>query len=248
MTDCFHNKHQLANTINQLQPQQLSKNVWIGPLNSIVQRNVLNQNNIKYIIGVLPSQKCCYYLRDHLTGEFICAAIDPSFNIHKMTEDEGELLMKFNSFFSPKISQLTEKKITNSVITNTNFGKLIDDYLLLINSIILHDPNAGILLFSINGNDNLLISLAMSYIIDSHNCDVQTSFNYIRSIRPSIQDFQADSLYSNELINFQTTNKARKLFGNGGSNANSNINSSNKSKRSVEEAEHSSPRNLKRSL
>lgn len=43
MIDQFHSKHALANTLNQLQPQKLSTNVWLGPLNSIAQNDFCQQ-------------------------------------------------------------------------------------------------------------------------------------------------------------------------------------------------------------
>lgn len=228
MIDQFHSKHALANTVNQLQPQKLSTNIWLGPLNSVAQNDFLSKNNIKYIFGVMPSQKCCYYLKGFSNENSACVSIDPNFNVQKLTEDEGELIMTFNTKFSPAVSFVTENKISNAIITNINFQKMIDDYLLLIRSIQEKDPQCGILLFSLNGNDNLLSTFALSYIMDSHDCDVANAFSYLRSVRPSATDFDQYGFYAAELLKFQTNNKAKKQFG-----GNNGTPTSQKVKRSV---------------
>lgn len=241
--DHFSNKHSLANTINQLHPQKISSNVWLGPLNSVAQYHFLSQNNVKYIFGILPAQKCCYYLKDIPNDKICCISIDPTFNIQKLNEDEANLLMKFNSKFSSNLSILTDNQLSNSVITNINFQRVLDDFLLAIHSIQKKDPQAGILLFSLNGNDNLLSTFALAYIQDSMNCDISASFSYLKSIRSSIKEFDEFGFYANELIKFNISLKSRKQFGN---------KPSLKNKRSVmditdyEDAELASPRNLKR--
>jgi hypothetical protein len=243
-TDQFQNKHALANTMNQLQPQKISSNVWVGPLNSVAQHDFLSQNNIKYIFGIMPSHKCCYYLRDLTNDKCCCISIDPNFNINKLTQDEGECLLQFNARFTPHVSLLTENQVTNAVITNINFQRIMEDFLLVLHNIQQKDPSAGILLFSLNGNDNLLSSFVLAYILDTMNCDVPASFSYLRSIRPSVKDFDEMGFYANELVKFYITLKARKKF--------SHTSPALKSKRSVmditdhEDAETSSPRNLKR--
>jgi len=225
MIDQFHSKHALANTLNQLQPQKLSTNIWLGPLNSVAQNDFILSNNIKYIIGIMPSQKCCYYLKDMKNDSSCCVSIDPDFKLHKLTEDEGELIMKFNTNFSSNVSFITNNKLTNSIITNINFQKIIDDFLYLIHSIQEKDSHCGILLFSLNGNDNLLSTFAMSYIMDSHNCDISNAFSYLKSIRPSIMDFDQYGFYSTELSKFQINNRAQKQFGNINSVSNDGYNS-----------------------
>lgn len=241
----FQNKFALANFENQLQPSKVSSNVWVGPLNSVAQPEFLTQNNIRYIIGVMPSQKCAYYLKDKSENEVCCLSIDPNFSAQKLTEDEGELIMTFNSKFSRSISTLTDNKITNSVITNINFQKIMDDFLTVIHEIQNKDPSTGILLFSLNGNDNMLASFALAYIQDALNCDVPASFSYLKSIRPSIRDFDEMGFYASELVKFHLSLKAKKQFG---------AMPSLKTKRSVldvtdhDELELDSPRSIKRTM
>ncbi|ODQ59731.1 hypothetical protein WICANDRAFT_62317 [Wickerhamomyces anomalus NRRL Y-366-8] len=234
MIDQFHSKHALANTLNQLQPQKLSTNVWLGPLNSIAQNDFLSTNNIKYIFGIMPSQKCCYYLKNFTNDSSCCVSIDPNFNTQKLTEDEGELIMNFNTKFSNSVSFVSDKRINNAIITNLDFQKMLEDFLYLIRSIQEKDSQCGILLFSLNGNDNLLSTFAMSYIMDSHNCDVTSGFSYLKSVRPSIIDFDEYGFYASELLKFQMNNRARKQFG--GSNNASTPGSAEKAKRSVADA------------
>ncbi|KAH3675117.1 hypothetical protein WICMUC_002773 [Wickerhamomyces mucosus] len=248
LEDQFHNKHTLAHTINQLQPQKLSQQLWIGPLNSIAQREFLLQNNIKYIIGILPCHKCCYYLKDFDQNQFTCISIDPDFDISKLTEIEGHCLMQFNSKFTSNIVNLTNNKISNSIITNLNIQKLLQDYLILINSIRENDSNANILLFSMNGNDNLFSLFTIAFIQDFLNCDIQQSYNYLKSIRPSINEIVKNSGYYNELMKFEINNRARKQFDLNNLNTGNNL----KSKRSISDlddqydAELESPRIFKK--
>ncbi|CDR42426.1 CYFA0S09e03334g1_1 [Cyberlindnera fabianii] len=209
----FRNQHALATAVNQLQPQKLSNNVWLGPLNSVAQNDFLSQNNIKFIVGILPSQKCCYYLRDLSSDLFCCVSIDPNFNVQKLTEDEGACLMKFNTKFTPNISTLTENRLSNAVVTNINFQKILNDFLDIMHSAQKMDPQAGILLFSLNGNDNMLSTFALSYIMDQHNCDLTQAFSYLRSIRPSVKDFDELGFYANELVKFSITLKSVKAYG-----------------------------------
>jgi hypothetical protein len=206
----FQNRHIMANTVNQLQPQKISNNVWIGPLNSVAQHDFLAQNNIKYVVGILACQKCCYYLKDFSQDQFCCVSIDPYFNVQKLTEDEGECLMRFNTKFTPNVSTITDNKISNAVVTNIDFQKVLDDFLFLIHSMQQKDQSAGILMFSLNGNDNMISTFALSYIQDVHNCDVAQSYSYLRSIRPSVKGFDEFGFFANELAKFQLVNKARK--------------------------------------
>lgn len=239
----FQNKHLLANTVNQLQPQKLSNSVWLGPLNSVAQQDFLAQNNIRYVIGVLACQKCCYYLKDFSPDQFLCVSVDPYFNVQKLTEDEGEQLMRFNTKFTPNVSTVTQNKITNAVLTNIDFQKVLEDFLTLIHCIQKQDPSAGILMFSLNGNDNMMSTFALSYIQDAHNCDVSASYSYLKSIRPSVKGFDEYGFFANELAKFQINNKARKQFASS---------SPTKTKRGAsdiadhEEAELHSPRLIKR--
>lgn len=209
----FHNKHLLADTVNQLQPQRLSSNVWLGPLNSVAQHEFLAQNNIKYVVGILASQKCCYYLKDFSPEMFCCVSFDPYLNVQKLTEDEGDCLMRFNSKFSPNVSMITDNKITNAVVTNIDFQKILADFIYMIQSIKQKDPGAGVLLFSLNGNDNMISTFALSYIQNTHNCDVAESYSYLKSIRPSVRGFDELGFFANELAKFQMANKAGKQFG-----------------------------------
>ncbi|ODV72761.1 uncharacterized protein CYBJADRAFT_168297 [Cyberlindnera jadinii NRRL Y-1542] len=208
----FHNKHLLESTVNQLQPQRLSNNVWLGPLNSVAQSEFLSQNNIKYIFGIMASQKCAYYLKDLSPKQFCCVSIDPHFNIQKLTEDEGECLMRFNTQFTPAVSTISGNTITNAVITSLDFQKMLEDFLLLVHAIQHSDPSGGILLFSLNGNDNLLSTFALSYIQDAHNCDVAQSYSYLKSIRPSVKEFDEYGFFANEVAKFHLNHKARKQF------------------------------------
>ncbi|CCH40546.1 hypothetical protein BN7_79 [Wickerhamomyces ciferrii] len=249
MMDQFQNKHAMANNISQLQPQKLSSNVWIGPLNSVAQNVFLSQNNIKYIIGIMPSQKCVYYLKSFSNDTSCCVSFDPNFNIQKLTEDEGELIMKFNSKFSNNLSYITDNKLSNSIITNIDFQKMLSDYLTLIHSIQEKDPQCGILLFSLNGNDNVLSTFAMAGIIDQHNCDISSAFSYLRSIRPSVAPIDEFGYYAHELMKFQLNNKALKQFGGDDGSTPTKI------KRDARDAlgeegdiHHHSPRNVKRTI
>lgn len=200
----------------------------------------------------MPAQKCCYYLKDFSNDSSCCVSIDPNFNTQKLTEDEGELIMNFNTKFSNSVSYVSDNKITNAIITNLNFQKMLDDFIYLVRSIQEKDSQCGILLFSLNGNDNLLSTFAMSYIMDSHNCDVSSGFSYLKSIRPSIADFDEYGYHASELLKFQMNNKAKKQFG--GSN-DSTPNSCQKAKRSVaevfddqEEEYYDNSRSFKRTL
>lgn len=210
--DQFHCKYALESTINQLQPQKISSNVWLGPLNSVAQTQFLNANNIKYIIGILPTQKCCYYLKDCPTNEFCCISIDPNFSLQKLNEDEAALVMDFNTKFTPSVGYLTDNQVTNAIITNISYQKILDDFVVIMKSIQEKDPGCGVLLFSLNGNDNMLSSFALAYIQDAMNSDIDASFQYLKSIRPTVWDYDEMGFFLNELVKYHITSKARRQF------------------------------------
>lgn len=245
--DNFANRYHLATTVNQLQAQKLSQQVFIGPLNTLAQHEFLSTNNIRYVIGVLACQKCCYYLKDFEPSNFTCINIDPDFNIQKLTDFEGECLMRFNSKFTPNLERLTDNKINNSIITNLDPQKVLRDFIHVMNCIKQKDPQAGVLLFSLNGNDNLLNLFTCAYVQDSLNCGAASAYSYLKSIRPSIKEIERGSGYANELMKFEVANKARKL-------QEEQIHSAVRVKRSVTdcddhlEVEMEYPRTLKRTF
>ncbi|KAH3683398.1 hypothetical protein WICPIJ_005617 [Wickerhamomyces pijperi] len=249
MADNFQNKYHLATTVNQLQAQKLSQQVFIGPLNTLAQHQFISTNNIRYVIGILPCHKCCYYLKDFEPNQFTCINVDPDFNVQRLTEFEGECLMRFNTKFTPNLEVLTDHKINNSIVTNLDIQKILQEFILIMNCIKQKDPQAGVLLFSLNGNDNLLSLFTCAYVQDSLNCDSSSAYGYLKSIRPSIKEIERGSGYANELLKFEINNKAKKL-----QLENSQNTIRVKSKRSVTdcddhlEVEMEYPRSFKRSF
>ncbi|KAH3902857.1 uncharacterized protein SCDLUD_000450 [Saccharomycodes ludwigii] len=210
----FQNQYELAKILNQLEPQQLTKNVFFGPLNALTRVDFLMTNNIKFIIStgmpVYSAMKCCANIPMEKYA-YVLINFDPTFSKSDYNDEKLFQIMCYNQIFSAQLSSFVnralstverEEDIYNSqsinilrsnIITSDGLLKfeVFNDFITLCKS-----ANMGnVLIVSNSGNDESLTSLLISHVM-RNNCQatLQDSISYAKSLRPSVRDINESRL------------------------------------------------------
>ncbi|SCU82166.1 LAFA_0C09516g1_1 [Lachancea sp. 'fantastica'] len=194
----FQNQFAVASCKNQLIPQQLTNNVFFGPLNALSQASFLQANNIKFFVAVgIPTARVAQYCQSFPANQFLMVNYDPLFNPNVTNSPiEQELVSQYVQTQSASLKLLTTQ-LGAQTETNYNSARGLtpqpeleqllyknassyDCNLITAQTTDLFDTfndlltifrlsNAGnVLVFSSSGNENELASLLISHILNTN--------------------------------------------------------------------------------
>ncbi|CUS20813.1 LAQU0S01e15214g1_1 [Lachancea quebecensis] len=104
----FHHQFTLASARNQLIPQQLTNNVFFGPLNTLSQREFIQENCIRFFVAVgIPTKRVAQYCRDMPVQDCLVVNFDSEFSPQEpLSAPEAELVSQYSQLHSASLSQL----------------------------------------------------------------------------------------------------------------------------------------------
>lgn len=228
----FHNDYYISQPSEQLKAQQLSRNVFFGPLNVLSRHSFLKENNIRFFICIgIPTQRLV-----NLTStddETLMINFDlerdssQSDSVTVYQEHNTRLLRQIIDIvlaesFQPEASEskcLTPQpeQLNRSLFGNLEYIyqngnifvgatglKLFEIFNDLLAIFNAFNPNASTFIFSQNGNGEDLTTLLMSQILlKNPYIKISESFQFIKSLRPTISDIKDEQLFwFNGLVGF----------------------------------------------
>lgn len=222
----FHHQFTLASAKNQLIPQQLTNNVFFGPLNALSQREFIQENRIRFFVAVgIATKRVAQYCRDMPAQDCLVVNFDSEFSPQvSLSATELELVSQYSQQHSTLLSQLAaglagdaatgctadsrltpqpelDQQLHNSpaqytcnIVTSQGAQKFasFNDLLTLFKL----SGSGNVLVFSSNGNDEDLVALLSSHVvITNSSASLLEAFQYVKSLRPSINQCQPDSVF-----------------------------------------------------
>lgn len=243
----FHNQFAMADTLNQIKPQQLSNNVFFGPLNTLSQQEFLFKHQIKFFIAVgIPTKKAAEYYHNMPIKDFIMVNIDGGFDRSPSSNDELQRILHYNQANSDNLKQLLanintsstsehERCLTPQPDLNQLMYRNINEY--TTNTITLSGVQkfesfndfltlfkmsglGNVLVFSTNGNDEELVTLLISHVLKMNaSVSLLEAFNYVKSLRPTVNDLRDEQIFwCAGLVDYSERVRAKELFWGPGSN------------------------------
>ncbi|SCW01400.1 LAFE_0D11738g1_1 [Lachancea fermentati] len=236
----FQNQYALATARNQINPQQLTNNVFFGPLNTLSQLEFISLHNIRFFISVgISTKRAAQYFRSISVDEFVMVTFDETLdsNVAANSDDilsyeaENSLLLKQ---LIAKVQAETPEPVTGRCLTpqpdvnqllyqnvNTYTSNVVsargvqkyesfNDMLTLFR--LSHSGN--VLVFSDNGNDEELVTMLISHILkENTSVSLMEAFQYVKSIRPTVSELKQEQIFwCNGLIDYSERVKAREMF------------------------------------
>ena len=202
---------------NQIQPQQLTQNVFFGPVNSLSRLDFLMENNIKHFVCVdVPTAMAVKYSEkiplDKYAYNFV--NFDSKFNKAEHTNEKLFEIMCFNQNFSSQLFNFIKQTLPsssdllNNEIYNMNSLRVLQSNIVTCGkgyerfevfndllTIIKYAKNGNVLVVSSNGNDESLITLLISQVL-RENCtaDVMDAIKYVKALRPTIHELNLQQI------------------------------------------------------
>ncbi|QEU58215.1 hypothetical protein KDRO_A02300 [Kluyveromyces lactis] len=211
-----HNNYALAHTLNQMKPQQLSNNVFFGPLNTLSQYDFLSKNDIKFFISVgIPVERAMDYARNIQLDQFMICCLDKEFDRTKFSDDTMNNILEFNNKHSVDLKTLIQhvslseecaaqplqshlyrsvSEYTTNIYTADGVHKFecFNDLITLFKLAKM----GNILVFSSNGNDENLVILLISHMLKQNpSINVVDAFSYVKNLRPTVNNMKEDNIY-----------------------------------------------------
>lgn len=220
----FHNQYVLDSVKNQLLPQQLTNNVFFGPLNALSQRSFLERHNIRFFIAVgFPTHRVAQYCQNLAANDCIVVNFDWEF-CPPAAALPLDPVTQYCSSHSNSLQQLimnVATEITTSTPVDSNLTPQPELDQMLYHSTAHYACNViaaqglakyqsfqdvltlfklsgagNVLVFSSNGNDQELGYLLISHILStSPTISLFEAAQYLKSLRPTMTQFQTEPLF-----------------------------------------------------
>lgn len=207
---------------------EVAPSIYLGSYNLFNNPELFSSKNFKIIINCSPTYRFLNILEESraaISSNVIILSLDLSFSINKFNEDEKGLLTHyvdkfnrilqnyFNFFFkyNPNGNNMVHKMPDNkefnlnSPILTGNLKHHLFNINRLIKLIKNIDDSVDVLILSADGNSQISTALAMSYLMDSYNYDLNTSFNNILAKRSSIRNLNPN--YYDDLLVIESLKK-----------------------------------------
>lgn len=203
MNRCYYD-----HVLEQIRSQRLDNNIFFGPINSLIQKDFLEAENIRFFITLeLDARQLAQLWEDGLLNskESVVASFDPNFNCNKIDigtkffyeneENLREIVNYVMSSDNDSSGQLGLKQLINSDMANLgtiyggNWGDQIRHLLNIALVFKMASHYGKILIVSKNGNDNVLVSFLMAIqMIQNPQVSTSEAFNFIKVQRPSVHE------------------------------------------------------------
>ncbi|SCU91070.1 LADA_0F07932g1_1 [Lachancea dasiensis] len=224
----FHNQFAVAACKNQLIPQQLTNDVFFGPLNSLSQHSFLQSHNIKFFIAVgIPTKRVAQYCSGMSAEHSLVVNFDSAFNPHTpasasettTTSLYCQTQSKSLALLTAKVSAGMETTYPSRSLTpqpeldqslylpaptyncNVVTAQGVDKFKIFNDLLTIFKlSNAGnVLVFSSSGNERDLATVLISHILHTNpSTSLMEALQYIKSLRPSLTQCQPESLFWSE--------------------------------------------------
>ncbi|AAS52291.1 ADR371Wp [Eremothecium gossypii ATCC 10895] len=217
----FNFRYEMALAMDQLQPQQLSANVFFGPLNTLSQAEFIESKNIRFFISIgIPIQKVVEHMRAVPHQNYVAAVVDEE---HAKVMNENADVALFRKIHTDKIQQLAHAiggvghgdgsypeaqcaympafttcsaEFKSNVIGSTGLTLMeqFNDLLTLFQGSQL----GNVLVYSRNGNDDMMTTLLVSNILRTNaHINLLEAFSYLRSLRPTVSEQAKEECFWN---------------------------------------------------
>ncbi|CDO96411.1 unnamed protein product [Kluyveromyces dobzhanskii CBS 2104] len=218
-----------------MKPQQLSNNVFFGPLNTLSQYDFLSQNDIKFFVSVgIPVERAMEYARNVQLDQFMLCCLDKDFDRVRYSDSAMCQILEFNNKHSTDLKTLIEhvsmseefntqplqsvlyrpvSEYTTNIYTAEGVHKFecFNDLITLFKL----SKMGNILVFSSNGNDENLVTLLISQMLRQNpSISAMDAFNYVKNLRSTVNNLTEDKLYwCSGLVAYHERVKSKEMYG-----------------------------------
>ncbi|AGO12034.1 AaceriADR371Wp [[Ashbya] aceris (nom. inval.)] len=236
----FNFRYEMALAMDQLQPQQLSANVFFGPLNTLSQAEFIASKNIRFFVSIgIPIQKVVEHMKAVPHQNYVAAVVDED---HAESMNESADVALFRKVHTDKIQQLahamrrvnsdddsypqarnaymsatgaSSADFQSNVIGST--GLILMEQFNDLLTLFQESQLGNVLVYSRNGNDETMTTLLVSNILRTNaHINLLEAFSYLRSLRPTVSEqTKEDCFWNPSLVAYHERIRAEMFWNTG---------------------------------